>query len=514
MNDFETDLVIVGTGPAGATFARVIHDLSPGARITMLECGPSLTRIPGANVRNIVDVGDRTAAQIRAQGPDRYRYTNPTVAVRSSAAKDGTRGTASILARPGTFLLGGQTSGMPAASMSSNVGGMGAHWSCACPRPGSTERIPLLDAARMNVLFARAETLLRVSQTGFHPAVALLEELRRLFPASMTGDRPVQPMPLACRFGENGDPIWTGSDTILGDLVSSPGSANPAFTLLTETLCLGVLHRGTTVTGVMARNLLTGDERELGCKAVVLAADALRTPQVLWTSGIRPPALGRYLNDQPQVICAVKLHPRFVEERPQPKGKASRIGDTTLGVLWVPFQAPEHPFHGQVMHLEASPIPFELNEAPTDPVRVVALGWFCAKEITEDDRILFSGTEMDYYGLPRMSIEYRLTDNDRAMVERARAEQLRILHTLGEPLNGQMPEMIPAGSSLHYQGTTRMGDDPETSICDSDSRVWGFDNLFVGGNGVIPTSTACNPTLTSVALAIHACGAVLKVLSH
>ena len=50
----------------------------------------------------------------------------------------------------------------------------------------------------------------------------------------------------------------------------------------------------------------------------------------------------------------------------------------------------------------------------------------------------------------------------------------------------------------------RMGQsDDGTSVADPWSRVWGYTNLVVGGNALIPTATAMNPTLMSMAIAVR-----------
>ena len=224
-------------------------------------------------------------------------------------------------------------------------------------------------------------------------------------------------------------------------------------------------------------------------RAVFVAADALRTPQLLWASGIRPRALGHYLNDQPQVLGAAQLSPALLPEHP---------GAAAGGVSWVPY-APGHPFHGQVMELDASPIP--IPEAQNSGTPVVGLGWFCAKMPRFEDYLEFSETEVDPSGLPKITVHYALTPQDEAAIAAAKVEVARAAAALGRPLTADPPFLLPAGSSLHYQGTVRLGtvDDGE-SVCDPASRVWSTENLYVGGNGVISTATACNPTLTAVAL--------------
>jgi len=60
----------------------------------------------------------------------------------------------------------------------------------------------------------------------------------------------------------------------------------------------------------------------------------------------------------------------------------------------------------------------------------------------------------------------------------------------------------------HLVGTYRMADQPKTSVVEPDSRGWDQSNLFLVGEGVFPTVTTVNPTLTLAVLAYRTARAV------
>lgn len=499
----DADVVIVGSGPTGAAYARILSETAPQARIAMLEVGPTVSDPPGAHVKNIADPQRRAAAQLASEGPGAGQATLTGPAAVSSGQRS---------ARPGTFLLadGYQfpgEDGIPMAAMSSNVGGMGAHWTCACPRPGGRERIDFLP--ELDELLSEGERLLGVSTDAFDGAPYSDLVRQRLAAAVDEGREPryrVQRMPLAVHRRADGELVWSGSDVVMGDVTRD----NPNFSLYDECLATRVLLEDGRAAGVEVRDLRSGETHTVRARFVVVAADALRTPQLLWASGIRPRALGRYLNDQPQVIFAARIRDAAAQQPAEssPDGVITRQS----GVSWVPY-TDELPFHVQVMQLDASPIALA-DDDPVLPGSVVGIGVFCAKELHEQDRVTFDDSVRDGYGLPAIRIHYNLTDTDRAVLERARGEVVRLCEAVGEPL-GDAPITLPFGASLHYQGSTRMGTaDDGTSVCNPDSEVWDAPGVFVAGNNVIPTSTAANPTLTSVALAVRGARRIAASLPH
>jgi choline dehydrogenase-like flavoprotein len=485
------DVAIVGSGPTASAYARILSEEAPGATIAMFEVGPTVSNPPGAHVKNIADQQARSLAQLASEGPGAGAETVSS----PGAVKSGER-----RARPGTFLLQDGYAfpgedGMPVAAMSSNVGGMAAHWTAACPRPGGKERIPFLPD--LGELLDDADRLLGVTSHAFDgaPFSDLVRE--RLAAAVDEGRDPafrVQPMPLAVHRREDGGLVWSGSDVVMGDATRN----NPQFELFDESLVTRVLVEDGVAAGVEVQDRRAGATSRVAARYVVVGADALRTPQLLWASGIRPAALGRYLNDQAQVVFASRL--RDVTADDAPRAADGALSEQS-GVAWVPY-TDDAPFHGQIMQLDASPVPLA-DDDPVVPGSIVGLGLFCAKDLQPEDRVAFDDGVTDSYGMPAMRIHYRLTESDHEVLERAKREIVRLGKAVGEPLD-ERPFVLPPGASLHYQGTTRMGEtDDGGSVCSPDSQVWSVPGLFVAGNGVIPTATACNPTLTAVALAVR-----------
>jgi choline dehydrogenase-like flavoprotein len=498
------DVVVVGSGPCGATYARTILEWVPAARVLLVESGPVVSRPPGRHVRTIADPKERLAAQLASQGPHSQPADWDALLAQVSAPPRGLA--AAYAARPGTWLLGADAvqpgeDGMVVAALSSNVGGMGAHWSGACPPPGPGERITDLPAAELDQALAAARSLLRVTQTAFASA-PLGAQVRSIlaghYDEAREPARRVQPMPLALEIGRNGERYWTGPHAILEPLLD--GRA-PGFELRPETTARQILTSGERATGLVLHDRRADRLYQVGARAVVVAADPLRSPQLLWASGIRPEALGHYLNDQPQVCGTVRLPKRLA---PAGGGRHQvRDGsvDNLSGVSWVPYDRVRFPFHGQIMQMDASPVPVD-SSFETWPGSIVELSMFAVKEIRYEDCLTFDESTADYFGLPSIKIHYNLTSSDRALISDLVAEVERMTEFLGESVTGA-PEVYPTGSSIHYQGTVRLGPaDDGLSVCSPHSRVWGTRNVYVGGNGVIPTPTACNPTLTSVALSV------------
>jgi pyranose oxidase len=491
-----TDLLIIGSGPIGSAFARLVGEARPETSITMIELGPQVSTPPGSNVRNL-PIDERDMARQRSQGPQ----GSPSGDSERPMHVEGT-----IMSPGGTYLAApGHQDSMPAAAMSSCVGGMGVHWTCATPRPFDDERIPFIDDQELEAAFAEAERLMNVTTLPENPyGRAIREILVNHFGEELPADRRPAPLPMSAIPQADGTIRWGGADTIL---------AKTKVDLWDNTICRRLILEGEKVLGASVEHLPTGEHHDITAKVVVVAANALQTPQLLWASGIRPDALGRYLTEHLLVYSVVALRDEVLAHAGTTIPVKEMVKDPTASTIGIPYTAGVHPYRTQVMHMASPPFPVDEDKVRVGAGGYVAMGNGIRKFPRPEDRVFFSDEELDGWGMPQLSIEYEVTERELHEVEAASADLRRVAQRLGDFVPGGEPQLMPAGTSLHYKGTVRMGNDGgKDSVVDERSRVWGMRNLFLGGNGLIPTATVSNPTLTSVALAVLAAPEVLSQL--
>ncbi|MFA5872077.1 MAG: GMC family oxidoreductase [Parcubacteria group bacterium] len=113
---------------------------------------------------------------------------------------------------------------------------------------------------------------------------------------------------------------------------------------------------------------------------------------------------------------------------------------------------------------------------------------------SENNRVELDG-ETDKHGIPLTKTTFSIGDNERKMIDTGYKKMEEIMDAAGATESFRTPLLV------HLMGTTRMGNDPKTSVVDQNLKAHDLDNLYVCGASVFPTSGASNPTLTIEALA-------------
>ncbi len=136
------------------------------------------------------------------------------------------------------------------------------------------------------------------------------------------------------------------------------------------------------------------------------------------------------------------------------------------------------------------------------------LAW---EQVPRADNRIELGSARDRLGMPRSVLHWKKAPQDRRTAEVASVlfggyvaaheiGRMKIFPWITE--GGPWPDEHPT-AGFHHMGGTRMAQDAAKGVVDRDCKVFGMDNLYVGGSSVFPTSGHANPTYSIVQLALR-----------
>jgi C-glycoside oxidase len=435
------NVIIVGSGPLGAAAARRLAE--HGRTVLILEQGPAISNPAGSHVRN--------APRFRTD-PDAYLpvATSHLAYLDSSVPRDR----------------------LPGAAVTRARGGQGVIWTNLCPRTDAPW--DALTDAEWGKYYSVAEHYLGVQAEGFESSVRQQRIRSVLEPYLAESGRRISALAVAAQFDATGHLHFSAPYDIVAQ--STDAAARIQFR---EAAADGLVIQGPRVTG------LTVGAETIEAEEVIVAAGAIGTPQLLHRSGIRPRALGRWLSYHPLLISQLVLNeslcaaPGVADREPRLQIRPTKTADWYSLVL-----------------RDVSPFQPADPDVTVDPNRLVEMQMLCPVDVSERNGIRFDERSRPTFDVP-------LSKADQARLTNAEADSNAIASVTGRYRSGCRPDWMPFGFA-HMTGTTRMSAENDGSgVADFKGRVWGFDNLYLATNGLIPTRMAVNPTLTGVALSIR-----------
>ena len=263
------------------------------------------------------------------------------------------------------------------------------------------------------------------------------------------------------------------------------------------------------VEAVVFRDGATGTEHSVSCRAVVLAAGAIGTPEILFASsspefpeglGNTRGVLGRYLHDHPLGKLVVDLGNKVTVlppsywtrptlEHAPPLFAAACMqwsGTPFLMRSWLRGTPRQLPWLG--FSVFGTMAPSSANWIAPDPSRRGPDG--------------------------RIAVKLCISQppEARQALEKAREDVETVLRTGGFAPSVRTWHVEPAGESKHYGGTCRMHASPQFGMINRYSRLHEAPNVAVADSAAFTTGPEKNPVLTAMALATRAANYLIQDL--
>lgn len=146
-----------------------------------------------------------------------------------------------------------------------------------------------------------------------------------------------------------------------------------------------------------------------------------------------------------------------------------------------------------------------LKEAASKPGKwTIGMGGFGEILPYHENFVVLNKDLKDKYGLPTLTFDATLRDNELKMRKDMAADAAEMLEAAGYKNVTTFDREIGVGLGIHEMGTARMGKDPKTSVLNKYNQVHACKNVYVT-DGSFMTSAAChNPSLGYMAFTARA----------
>ena len=112
----------------------------------------------------------------------------------------------------------------------------------------------------------------------------------------------------------------------------------------------------------------------------------------------------------------------------------------------------------------------------------------------------------DKWGIPVLKFHWKWSEEELNQTAHGLEWGEKLIKAMGGVVTSpqRTPEeaILAGGQIIHEVGTTRMGDDPATSVTNKWGRTWDVDNLYIMDGGVFASNPHKNCTITILTLAM------------